>query len=379
MRAVPFATYDRLVGAIYEASVDPRKWGDFLSLLSRSFGAARVSLHCHDQINRLNLGALHSGYDPAFIDVYRRHYAAVSPWAKAQSLGPIGKVQTPDLLVDRDTLRKTAFYNDWIRPQEDIGTGAGITIFRNPKLFLRLSCNIRYRDEEKYQDRLLACMNLIAPHIERAFRIGRQLRGREPTNKLVALFEKLPTAIFLLGAGGHVYYANQAAEHLRRDEELLAFDRTGRLVFVDPAANLALSDALFCIASRDHSRLAGEFTARGGQEDAAMTATIAPFRTTPDGEADIFDGLDQARPIAIAAVQVSAPRRVPDPADLTRLYGLTRAEAALAIQLYRGSSLKTHAVERGVSIHTARKQLSAVFEKTGCSQQSQLVALLARS
>ena len=109
-----------------------------------------------------------------------------------------------------------------------------------------------------------------------------------------------------------------------------------------------------------------------------MSATVAPLRTGGSAESDVFDHLEQARPIAVATLHAPTRPIAPSPADLARLYGLTRAEATLALQLYGGSNLRNHAATRGISIHTARKQLSAVFEKTGCSQQSQLVGLLAR-
>ena len=373
------ATYDQLVAAIYDAGVDTRKWTDFLSLLSRSFGSARVGIHCHDHFSDINLGTLQSGFDQSYIDLYNREYAPLSPWAKAQARASVCEAQTSEMLVPRDSLRKTAFYNDWVRPQEDIGTGAGITIYKSPTRLLRLSCNIRFRDEEKYQAKLVACLNLIAPHVERAFRICRRLRGIEVGDKLAASFEHLPTAVFLLGPDGHVHYANRAAERLQRDEALLAHDRTGRLEFKDSAASLALSDALSCIANREHGRLRGDFTVRRNEEGATMRATIAPFQPAPDREGDLFDSLDQSGPIAIATLHAPSRQHAPSPSDLARLHGLTHAEATLALQLFQGSNLRTHAATKGISIHTARKQLSMIFDKTGCSQQSQLVALLARS
>lgn len=63
---------------------------------------------------------------------------------------------------------------------------------------------------------------------------------------------------------------------------------------------------------------------------------------------------------------------------LERLFGLTGAEARLAIRIGRGDTPADVAQETGVSMATVRSQLAAVFAKTQTSRQAELVALLAR-
>ena len=57
-------------------------------------------------------------------------------------------------------------------------------------------------------------------------------------------------------------------------------------------------------------------------------------------------------------------------------YGLTRAEAAFALNLAAGKSLSEIATLNGRSIHTVRSHLAHVMTKTRTQRQSQLVALL---
>ena len=68
----------------------------------------------------------------------------------------------------------------------------------------------------------------------------------------------------------------------------------------------------------------------------------------------------------------------PSSAVLQKMFGLTAAETSLAIQLTRGGSLAEIARAQGISITTARTQLSSIFAKTNTSRQAELVALLAR-
>jgi DNA-binding CsgD family transcriptional regulator len=62
-----------------------------------------------------------------------------------------------------------------------------------------------------------------------------------------------------------------------------------------------------------------------------------------------------------------------DAADLCRLYGLTRGEAALAVLLVRGKSIDDAAAELFISPHTARTHLKRIFMKTDTHRQTELV------
>jgi DNA-binding CsgD family transcriptional regulator len=67
---------------------------------------------------------------------------------------------------------------------------------------------------------------------------------------------------------------------------------------------------------------------------------------------------------------------VPETARLRAEFGLTKAEARLALRLAEGSSLASAAQAFDVKLTTIRSQLQQVFAKTGTSRQSELVAML---
>jgi DNA-binding CsgD family transcriptional regulator len=69
---------------------------------------------------------------------------------------------------------------------------------------------------------------------------------------------------------------------------------------------------------------------------------------------------------------------MPSESLLARIYGLTRAEAAIAQGMARGERLEELAARLGVKMSTARSQLSSIFAKTKTRRQSKLVALLSR-
>jgi DNA-binding CsgD family transcriptional regulator len=63
---------------------------------------------------------------------------------------------------------------------------------------------------------------------------------------------------------------------------------------------------------------------------------------------------------------------------LAALFGLSRAEARLAICMLKGHSAAECARSAGVGVATIRSQLHSIFTKTGVKRQGQLVAMLSK-
>ena len=96
-----------------------------------------------------------------------------------------------------------------------------------------------------------------------------------------------------------------------------------------------------------------------------------------------------SRPAPVTPLRVPAPSLcqddaargadlagLPEAARLRAEFGLTKAEARLALRLAEGSSLASAAHAFDVKLTTIRSQLQQVFAKTGTSRQTELVAML---
>jgi DNA-binding CsgD family transcriptional regulator len=80
---------------------------------------------------------------------------------------------------------------------------------------------------------------------------------------------------------------------------------------------------------------------------------------------------------AIWILNTEAPA-APSEELLSALFGLSRAEARLALGMLAGRSAAECARVAGVGLATIRTQLHSIFTKTGVRRQAQLVALLSR-
>jgi DNA-binding CsgD family transcriptional regulator len=91
---------------------------------------------------------------------------------------------------------------------------------------------------------------------------------------------------------------------------------------------------------------------------------VAPLRSVTDwlvpraGSAIVF----VADPDALPTTSVE---------QLRRFYGLTPAEATVAVAVLQGKGVKAIADGLGISVPTARTHLHRVFEKTGTQRQAE--------
>jgi DNA-binding CsgD family transcriptional regulator len=67
---------------------------------------------------------------------------------------------------------------------------------------------------------------------------------------------------------------------------------------------------------------------------------------------------------------------LPDLESLRRRYGLTKAEADVALRVLDGTGLAPIAEELSISLSTVRTHLRHVFAKTDTHRQAELVRLL---
>lgn len=169
----------------------------------------------------------------------------------------------------------------------------------------------------------------------------------------------------------------------------LVIDEQGQVLMTNPVAERAL-------LAEDGVRLRqGRLEATGNERAELQQALARLFRaqgktdegtlqlTRPDGRAwNVLLRRTVTRPGLEERVSSTALLLFRDAAGtreitdelLMELFGLTRAEAALAARLVAGESLNDAAESLGRSRYTARAQLSAIFAKTDTNRQPQLVS-----
>ncbi len=367
-----------IIDKIYAASVSD-DWQSVIEAIAEHFDEIPVQLFGHDiALNKPELMVV-VNHGEERLQQYAEHYHAINPWLPGIVSAPVGQVRTTQEYLPEDRLLKTEFYNDWIRPHEDIRRGAGVTLFNDDERTLMLGTNLRTGDQADRMDELTDFMRIVVPHIYRAIEIqhglqGAQLVGRQYQDVL----DQVGNAVILLDRQGRVCHQNAAADDLMRVGGLFHLGSFGALSAVDRAGNREIADGLAAIR-RDrlnyHRRI---FLIRGGDGLDTYFAMIAPLEQVMERTAFRQDFAGTRTPEAMLLVARPSYGREMVRSALQSLFQLTPAEASLAEALYEGRSLDEIADTNAVSIHTVRNQLKSAFAKTGTGRQGELVALVAQ-
>ncbi len=200
----------------------------------------------------------------------------------------------------------------------------------------------------------------VLPHLRRSVRTALTFERRAPQALgFEAAFHVLSAPAFLCAADGRVLEMNPAAERLvaRYDGVRLA---RGVLAFSDRAAGRIARAELDRAASRAPGDRMG-FPAR-------RRAGALPLSVTVVG---------QARGVAIVFVEDPDRDMAPDVETLSRLAGLSHAQARAARLAAQGLGTDALAAALGVSPNTARTHLRRAFHKLDCANRRELALRLA--
>lgn len=164
-----------------------------------------------------------------------------------------------------------------------------------------------------------------------------------------ATLDALPAAVAILDARGRLLRANRAATAILGERAAAAFERW----FGERARGL--------LARLDAEDAPLDVQRVGGRRYALRLAALS----TPRGEP----------PVALLAIAELGAAPLLAPEDIVAAFGMTRAEAAVAMALAQGRSLEEQA-KSGPSLSTIRLHLHRCFRKTATTRQADLVRVL---
>ncbi len=210
-------------------------------------------------------------------------------------------------------------------------------------------------------------------HLRRAVRLRARLLTAEAVQAAsAAALRAADTGVILVTAGGRIVHADPAARRLAESVGLQLDSHRGALQALDPAATRHLQGLVHDAAA---GGLGGDMLMRAADGSAVALAVcrMTPPEEGPAEEGEAERGPGQALLTLRHLGQVPAsPRRV------AALFGLTRAEADVAIAVAAGQHVAAVAAGRGVSASTVKAQVRSAMGKAGVPGLPELSLLLAR-
>lgn len=366
-----------LIGQFYDAAFDAALWPGALTRLTDAVGGAQVCMFDYGLRTEFS-GLVAPRHDPDYVslhDEWVQHRLRTNSdvlWQRMLA-APAGQVLEADQLTTCDAFTRSEFYNEWWRPQ-------GLSLETISMKWLTdagwgFICVHRPARAGAFDAEERRLFGLVMPHVVRAAGLGRRIRQTRLEEEAALCFlERIGLGAIMVDAEARVVHLNEVASELLIEGDGLRAD--GSVVAAADASAAAVLRRL--VAGCAERRLNG--SSRGGSltapraERPSLQVEIVPVSSESLRHCDAAIGMQ--RPVAVLIVTDPERERQRLKARLQERFGLTPAEADVALEISKGDGRKAAAARLGVSPGTVRIHLQHVFDKTGTHRQAELVRVL---
>jgi DNA-binding CsgD family transcriptional regulator len=364
-----------LVGHIYEAALDPAHWHEFLAILERIYPGARVTLFGHENGRPCEAMTFYKNFGADDLKAYVDYYVTNSPYIANGRTLPAGRPVHYESFVDERQLKATEHYNDYVRPRRLGYWGTGVVVERRPERATALSLADHKNDPQR-RGRQLRLIELLTPHLIRAFRLHRTALAQQAAGDAAKLaIDRWAHPVLVLDSEARMVVMNGAAETLLARADGLCLTPEGQLRTVDEARTAALELAIRNCAGPAVSAPASAADTNGialprlsGASPLRLMISPLPFLGGPA----ISPG--EAGRVLLVIFDPDEVRRTPVE-WMARQFGLTPSEQRLTEAIVNGVPLAEAAEQLGIQLSTARTRLKTIQTKTHCHRQVDLVRL----
>jgi DNA-binding CsgD family transcriptional regulator/PAS domain-containing protein len=359
---------EKLLDLIYDAATEQELWCSVLTqiadltnsqgsiLFGQSVQASRVYF---DYNGRL---------DEECNRVYQERHMH-NPWSIGMESRPVGRIVFSDEIIALSSLRKTLFFDEVLRPQN---VAHNVMIPLAAKDDFRAAFNLcrstRQGELGRDKQRLLG---RLVPHMQRSFLLGFRLDAyRALQHAEYHVLDQLSAGVILLDRRARILYANAAVRSLDSDEGPLHL-RNATVSTFSPPHSQRLSE-LIRMALRGAP--AASMSVPRPNDSQLLTILVSSVR-----------GRDIGRLADLSMPDAAVLLFIIDPANRAGIplrwiidsYGLTPAEARVALKASSGLTIPELALQLGLSPNTIKTHLRKVFAKTGTSRQTELARVMA--
>ncbi len=385
---MPQSGLSDVIDLIYSAAVgEGAAWNDVAPRLCTLFQAQNVALSIPDASGVLRYVL---GGDGEHAAAYAAYYYRIDPYRQAAEKNFPGASGSPEILavlgeqiVPDRTLTKSEFYTDYARV-------AGFRHLLGGMLGMDSATPIGFMRDPRsgpFDDNDRRVLLALLPHLQRALQLEARLAVADRTQLGVSALDALAIAVVLMDATMRVLHANAAASRLMEGNRCgLAMTRSGpcpgagdiTLLARHPDDHSTLSKL---VAAAARGSAGGALRLRTTRDEPAQNASLAAL-VSPAVSQFLSHTRDSCRVVPNAAMVVLRQLNralLPPPSLMSELYGLTRAEAEVALRFSGGTTVEDVARSRQVSLETVRTQVKTILRKTNAASLRDLERIIAIS
>lgn len=365
-------TYNELIGAIYDATLNDSDWSQFLEKAAEAThsDAAAMLMVSRDGVSKefcftYNL-------DKETIQDYKKQFSSLAPLLSSLKKYPNKGGSNECGIFSLDNLRTEPLYRELLESHGfSYFLGNVVTGKREYAILFALA---RYSSSGEYTQAELDLVNDVFPHLKRALRISLRLIETNQFRTVCGdLLNRLNVGVILVDSKGKYILSNHKAS------ALIAKNGSGVTISGGKirVSNIKKNELLNNLISRAIEEN-GNLEEMSGAMTIQRENLIAPLRVLVKPILPSMQATDDNGNRACAIVFLGEDERETEfyPEDVMSLYGLTQAESRLAISIANGLSLNEAAEKYQVSKNTLRSQLRTIHAKMGIKRQNELVSIL---
>jgi DNA-binding CsgD family transcriptional regulator len=349
---------------VYDALLDDEVLAQLPSRMATAYGGRSCVLHWWHTDGTAEIVS-HNGYYPDDqMQNYAENFTGTDLWSiRAVRSECVNKVWNADELVLPSEYERSEFYNEWIRQMGDdtfhcLGT---VVKTRWGMGFVGIH---RGRSQGTFEEDQVRALTHDIVDLRRMLAMrGRLSAGLKRAKEADAILDSLGHAFITVTADARVVHTNAAGSELIRRRDGLTV-RGDRLAAGGRAPERELRNAIALAAHSGDCRASAVSVPRrdGGRYD----LTIVPLN------------MGEANRRVLVAVRDSSHLDCSLAERLRALFGLSPAEAEIAMLIANGHSPADISDERAVSIGTVRLQIKSIALKMECGRQSAIASVVNR-
>lgn len=366
------AQLSELIGSIYDRAIDPGAWSETLARMRAALDAEIAGLLLTDVRNRKVLLSYTDNIPEDWMErILRNPGEVIEVWGGAQVFmsHPVEEpVQVMPAIAAKQLGRNSYMDEAVARGFID---GFGMFLARDDHVVG--GCLFGRRGTERFGEPEFSLARLLLPHAQRAIAFSRMFElATLRADAFEAALNAVAVPTILVSEQAELIHANAAGQaELDRGELLRLHGK--RVQTADLAHQVGLSRALETARRRpDADPRNLNISLNGGSRQ----LKLLPLPR------DSVRGTLAPSAAAAICVSGSAPNLARDDAGTAELlmarHDLTKAEAAVALEIAKGDGRAAAAARLGIRDNTVRTHLSSIFLKLNINRQAQLVRLIDR-
>ncbi len=369
--------FDLTVADLYKAGAGDQPWGLALERMRGLFQAQVVNLFSFSKASQSIAFSFEVGdaRPEAALD-FIRSYHLIDPRAAQAITRPVGEVYSCHRHFDEAFVAQDRFYQEFLIPYGG-RYSSGMKVFEDPHQVVL--CGIhRPSGMPHLDDGEEQLFHRLGQHVSEAVKLYlRQQARAQPAAVGISLLQRLPQALLLVDDTRRIVFGNGLAQALL-DKGPLLCNRHGQLAARQQADEAQLLIALRQLALSERSHLHGQAPPSDRvflclQHADGQRLGLYFYALRPQASMGAFG----SQSLALIMLHDPAQQAELDPFVVAATWGLTPAEAKVAVALGKGMSGPEVAQAHGVSHNTVRSQIQSAMGKMGVARQAELVSLLA--